>query len=111
MLSKATGNGIPEGDKHRLWLLVMAEPVSPGEGMEGWFRLGAQGSIGFIPSSCASVWLLVMAEPVSPGEGMEGWFRLGAEGSIGFIPSSCAVGPQGVSSGMISGSSEGSDLY
>ena len=74
MLSKATGNGIPEGDKHRLWLLVMAEPVSPGEGMEGWFRLGA-------------------------------------EGSIGFIPSSCAVGPQGVSSGMISGSSEGSDLY
>ena len=48
---------------------------------------------------------------MSPGEGMEGWFRLGAEGSIGFIPSSCAVGPQGVSSGMISGSSEGSDLY
>lgn len=41
---------------------------------------------------------------------MEGWFRLGAEGSIGFIPSSCAVGPLGVSSGMISGSSEGSDL-
>lgn len=41
---------------------------------------------------------------------MEGWFRLGAEGSIGFIPSSCAVSPRGVSSGMISGSSEGSDL-
>jgi len=28
-LSKAAGNGIPEGDKHRLWLLVMAEPRSP----------------------------------------------------------------------------------
>ena len=69
MLSKATGNGIPEGDKHRLWLLVMAEPVSPGEGMEGWFRLGAEGSIGFIPSSCASFVAAGYGGACEPGGG------------------------------------------
>lgn len=44
MLSKAAGNGIPEGDKHRLWLLVMAGPVSPGGGNGkaglGWEQRG-----------------------------------------------------------------------
>lgn len=52
-MSKAAGSGIPEGDKHRLWLRVMAEPGSPREGTEGWFRLGAGVSAGFIPSCCA----------------------------------------------------------
>lgn len=45
--------------------------------------------------------------PGAPGEGTEGWFRLAAEVPTGFIPSRCAAGPQVVSSGMSSGSSEG----
>ena len=48
MLSKAAGNGIPEGDKHRLWLLVMAGPVSPGGGNGkaglGWEQRGQYAS-------------------------------------------------------------------
>ena len=63
MVGRAAGDGIPEGDKHRLWLeaglLLTAEPW--GRAWKGGSRLGAGVSIGgcagFILLCCAfSLW-------------------------------------------------------